>query len=218
MNTHRRSLLLLGLLILAVVALGGCWAIGQSYKLAEVLAMLVATGATTVLVATRDRRRYVTGGSKRVDFVGVLKGGFGNPFDVKNAGGSALADTFSEVASRSLKAKGFAASSVVTSPQEPPDQLKQRLLAESAERVILIDLDEWRSETMARVGMHYDVTLTVMDKQGTVLAKSRIEGKDVLGGSFWNPAGLAKKKVPAAFKDHLEQLLNDSAIVAALQS
>jgi hypothetical protein len=213
----RTTPVLIPLLILVALALGGCLAVGQSFKLAEVLAMLAATGTYSVLIATRDRRKYVTSGSKQPNFVGVLKGGFGNPFDVKNAGGQALADTFSDVISKSLKSKGFTATPVVTNLQEAPDQLKQRLLSQSAERVILIDVDEWRSETMARVGMEYDVTLSVMDKEGNVLAKSRIEGKDVLGGSFWNPAGLAKKRVPAALKDHIEKLLNDGAVVSALQ-
>jgi len=217
MNRTLRHFLLLALALTLVALATGCLAVGQSFKLAEVVAMLVASGTYSILIATRDRREYVARGSKTPDFVGVLKGGFGNPFDVKNFGGKAFSDTFSDVVSKSLKAKGFTPSTVVVTPQDTPDQVRQKMLANPADRNIFIDVEEWKSESMTRTAMNYKLTLTVMDNQGNVVAKSAIEGRDVLGGSAFNPAGVAKKKVPVAFKEHIERLLNDDAVVAALK-
>lgn len=213
-----RFLLLASSLTLLMLCLGGCLAVGQSFKLAEMVAMLVASGSYSILIATRDRREYVARGAKRPDFVGVLKGGFGNPFDVKNSTGQPFSDTFSDVVGKSLKAKGFSAATVVVTPQDSPDQVRQKMLANPSDRNIFIDVEEWKSSTMARVSMEYKVSLTVMDREGNVLAKSAIEGQDILGRSAMNPAGLAKKRVPVAFKEHIEKLLNDPAIVTALQS
>jgi hypothetical protein len=214
-SLHRFLLLALALTLLALAT--GCLAVGQSFKLAEVMAMLVASGSYTILIATRDRREYVARGSKRPDFVGVLKGGFGNPFDVKNFGGKAFSDTFSDVVAKSLKAKGYTPNTVVVTPQDTPEQVRQKLLANPADRNIFIDVEEWKSESMTRTAMNYKLTLTVMDNGGNVVAKSAIEGRDVLGGSAFNPAGVAKKRVPVAFKEHIERLLNDDAVVAALK-
>jgi hypothetical protein len=217
MTMNRSVLYLLPLAILLMLCLGGCLAVGQSFKLAEVVAMLVASGTYSVLIATRDRRDYITRGAKQADFVGILKGGFGNPFDVKNSAGT-FSDTFSAVVSKSLKAKGYQASTVVVTPQDSPDQVRQKMLQNPSDRNIFIDVEEWKSETMTRTATEYNVTLTVMDKEGNVLAKSSIQGKDVLGGSAMNPAGFAKKRVPQAFKEHVERLLNDDAIVSALKT
>ncbi len=217
MNRSLHRFLLLALALTLVAMATGCLAVGQSFKLAEVMAMLVASGTYSILIATRDRREYVARGSKPVDFVGVLKGGFGNPFNVKTSGGKAFSDIFSDVIGKSLKAKGYTPSTVVVTPQDTPEQVRQKLLESPADRNLFIDVEEWKSETMTRTGMNYNLTLTVMDNAGAVLAKSTIEGKDVLGGSVFNPAGVAKKRVPVAFKEHIERLLNDDAVVAALK-
>ena len=56
-----------------------------------------------------------------------------------------------------------------------------------------------------------------MDKTGATLAEKRIQGRDDLGGSFWNPPSHAKGAVPLAFKAKLEEVLNDPAIGSALR-
>lgn len=66
-----------------------------------------AHGTITVAVATHDQRPYVVGGNKKPNFVGLSRGGYGNPFDVVTVSGNPLADGFSESISRSLAARGF---------------------------------------------------------------------------------------------------------------
>ena len=94
-----------------------------------------------------------------------------------DSSGKAFSDTFSEVVSKSLKAKGYQASTTVVTPQDSPDQVRQKMMANPADRNIFIDIEEWKSETMTRTGMNYKLTLTVMDNSGNVMAKSAIEGR-----------------------------------------
>ena len=68
-------------LFLPVVAvlLTGC-AIGNRYAYQSVVANPQLSGTTAVGVATHDQREYVRSGSKDPQFVGLQRGGYGNPF------------------------------------------------------------------------------------------------------------------------------------------
>lgn len=65
--------------------------------------------------------------------------------------------------------------------------------------------------------LHYDLTMKIYDQDGKVLTEKKIQGKDDLGGSSWNAPASAKQAVPRAFKEKIEELLNSTAIAAALQ-
>src|SRR5206468_8024969 len=91
----------------------------------------------------------------------------------------------------------------------------QRVIGAGAERALLLTLQEWKSDTAVRVGLSYDVTMTVLDRSGTVLAEKRLEGRDNLGGATL-PSRVGDM-VASAFKMKLEQLLDDSAVAAALR-
>jgi hypothetical protein len=210
------------LIVLLPVALlaCGCFAVGQSFQLANVVAALVAAGGGALAVATLDLRAWIRSGAKPPSYAGSIRGGFGNPFDVLVRGRQPLADVFTSVVAKSLAAKGFDTRPVlVPHTAEMPETLQQ-LAATGAPRSLLIEIHEWQSDTMMNVAMHYLLTAKVLDAGGNVLATSSItgaeEGKDNLKGSVMNPPGYAKKAVPKAFKDHVERLINHDAIVKAL--
>lgn len=52
---------------------------------------LLVTTTYATAVAVQDRRPYVLDGDKDADFVGIQRGGFGNPFDVITTSGRPLA-------------------------------------------------------------------------------------------------------------------------------
>ena len=81
------------LLIVAACAAGGC-AVGNTHAYSTILANPTLAGTSAVNVATHDRRDSVQSGEKSPDFVGLQRGGFGNPFNVKTTGGRPLADEF----------------------------------------------------------------------------------------------------------------------------
>jgi hypothetical protein len=81
---------------------------------------------------------------------------------------------------------------------------------------LLLTLTEWKSDTFMNVALIYDVTLVVVDRGGTVLAEKRLQGRDNLEGSAWNSPSHARQAVPQAFKEKLQQLLDDDTVAAAL--
>ena len=74
----------------AFVALGGC-AIGNKYDYEVASIELPVVGTNEIGVAVVDRRPYVVSGDKQPDFVGLQRGGFGNPFDVTTKSGNPMA-------------------------------------------------------------------------------------------------------------------------------
>jgi hypothetical protein len=194
----------------------GC-AVGNRYAYDSVIVNPAVSGTSTLSVATYDQREYVRSGDKAPQFIGLQRGGYGNPFDVKTRDDRPLADNMTAVIVNSLRLKGFPAQAVVITPSMSLSEVRQRLTVLETERALLLTLHEWKSDTYMNVGLSYDVTLVVMEHAGKVLAEKRLAGRDNLGGSFWNPPAHARDAVPQAFKAKIEELLNDAAVVAALR-
>lgn len=203
-------------LIILIVFLAGC-AFGNKHAYHNVDANIVAAGTTKVAVATHDQRNYVKNGDKQPDFVGLQRGGFGNPFDITTMSGNALAQDFTEAVCRSLASKGFHTTPVIVNYSETSYTVKADLKKTGANRLILIMLNEWKSDTYTNTALIYNVNLEVFDENGNTIAQNSITGRDDLGGSFMNPPAHAKKAVPVAFKEKIESLLNYKDISEALE-
>ena len=73
-------------IILAVALfIGGC-AFGRTYSYSDAPVNIpnAASGSGAIALAVQDRRPYVLSGNKPQKFVGLMRGGFGNRFDVKH--------------------------------------------------------------------------------------------------------------------------------------
>lgn len=202
-------------LVLAM-ALSGC-AVGQTFHYHDATLEVKASGNTSVAVASVDNRPYVKAAEKEPTYVGNLRGGFGNPFNVTTDSGKPLADDMSSVICASLRSKGFTCTPVSILVNEPESQVKTKLKATHADRLMLLNIVEWMSSTYQNTGLSYDLHLTEMSKDGAVLAEKNLKGEDDLGGSFINPPAHAKEAVPQAYKAKLESLLNDAAVVNGLK-
>lgn len=194
----------------------GC-AVGNKYAYHQVTPELKANTGHSVAVAAQDQRSYVQNGEKQPDFVGLQRGGFGNPFNVSTASGKPLAEDMAAAIVRSLKDKGVKTVSVQVNPTDDMNAVITALNNANAQRLILLSLKHWKSDTYNNVGLAYDLVLQVFDAKGNQLAQKQVSGDDNLGGSAWNPPAHARKALPKAYKEKLEQLLNDPAISSALK-
>jgi len=206
------------LLTLALVA-SGCYAaaFGNTHRYDDVVANLSYSGARRVAVATRDERPYVVSGDKQPQFVGLTRGGYNNPFDVKTTSGQPLADDMSQALERSLDAKGFDAAAVLVVPGEDEGGVVAKAGAAGAERVLVLTLREWKSDTMLATWLRYDVSLRVLDPKGALLGEASLVESQELGGSPYDPPANAERAIPRAFRRALEALLEEPAIAAALR-
>jgi hypothetical protein len=204
-------------IVLVAPLLVGC-ALGNRHAYHTVLAEPNVSGSGALGVATHDQRAYVVAGGKDPQFVGLQRGGYGNPFDVRTAENRPLADDMTQALTNSLSRKGFQVLPIVVAASDSVDRVRDKLAQSGAPRAVLLTLREWKSDTYANTALMYDVTLRVVDRSGQVLGEKRIQGRDNLGGDMWNPPAHAKQAVPRAFKTKVEELLGDESIARALRT
>jgi hypothetical protein len=114
-----------------------------------------------------------------------------------------------------LAKKGFRAQPVVVAHSLPAPDARQQALRVGVDRALVLTLQEWKSDSAMRVGLTYDMALTVLDRTGAVLAEKRLQGHDNLGAASL-PSHVGEI-VAAAFKTKLEQLLDDPGVAGALR-
>jgi hypothetical protein len=181
-----------------LLALGAC-AAGNRYDYSNAIGGLPVSGKGNIAVDVIDARPYVVNGEKTADFVGIQRGGFGNPFDVRTASGGPLAGEMRTGIVNALQKQGF---TVVPASDAAPRKLQLKVL-------------EWKTDVMARMKVQYDLNLGVLDAQGKVLATSRTQGEEVLGGGFETAnAGNAAK----SFELRVTELMRDEVVRGALSA
>ncbi len=205
---------ILALLALCMLASGCAVGVKHDYSPADTQFGIKSTSA--IAVAVHDQRPYVVSGDKQPDFVGLQRGGFGNPFDVVTASGKPLADEFADAIAYALRQGGANVTTIPVSAKESAAGVISKLRAASADRGVLLTLSEWKSDTYQNVGLAYNIALSVYDGSGRLLAEASRRGNDNLGGGFNSPE-VSRQNIPKAFRQKLKELFGDPKIKAALQ-
>lgn len=215
-NTMRAIGSRLGLCLLLLAGLSGC-VIGNKHDYAGIAPDLTVTGQHTVAVVVVDNRPYVVNGDKDPDFVGLQRGGFGNPFDVTTKSTKPLASDIADDVVAALNKRGLKSSGTTLKPGTTVDDALKAAAGAGKERGLVLDIREWKSDTYNGTALIFDVEARVCDATGASLADVVKTGDQDLGSSFMDPPGHAKEVVPPAFKATMESLLNDPKVVSALQ-
>lgn len=202
-------------LLLAVAVLAAC-----SYAMPyEGTMALPETGNAKLAVATVDERPYVLNGKNPPEYVGIIRGGFGNPFNRDTEDGKPLADDFSASIVKSLAAKGYQASEINTLPASTSAAAFKALQQSGAHRLILLELRDWQSDTMINPTVNCDVTLHIYDSSGRELASVKdTENYDMHGGSIFNTPGKSSDKVYQFYEHKVVEWFSNPQVEAALQN
>jgi hypothetical protein len=218
-HTLRRPLNAFSLIVfITIIFSAGCFS-AKNYNYRDIIADISSSGTASIGVAVHDQRDYVQSGNKRPDFVGLARGGFGNPFSVSTLSGRPLADDMTDVITASLAKKGYKAVPVTVLYSDSQVAVLGKMKAARTDRTILLTMNEWKSDLNPYhdVTLIYDVQLALYDRDGKILAEKKIDGRDSLGGDSWGPAAYARRAVPEAFKKKIEELLNSPDIAKVLQ-
>ncbi len=202
------------LFLLVTVWLGGC-AIGNTHPYDLGDANFDLKTEKTVAVTVLDHRPYIVAGDKQPNFVGLMRGGFGNPFDVTTSSDRPLAQDMTISIVDSMKKKDVNAVGVVVPHSTDEATARRKLLAADADRYVFLVLQEWKSDTYISTALLYNVSLEVLGSSGAQLADTTLRGKDNLGAGLV-PAD-ARTAVETAVRLKLEAAFNDPEIVAALK-
>ena len=198
-----------------LLLLGGC-AIGVKHDYNQRGLDLGIATAATVAVGTLDQRPYIVNGQKAPNFVGLSRGGFGNPFDVTTQSGRPLASDISSAIAESMRANGVDAKPVEIGHAQGDHEARAAMRATGAQKSVLLTLLEWKGDSMINVGFNYDFTLRVLDKDGNQLASKLQQGREHLGAADpFSPGGTAQ--IVPRFRRMMEALFRDPDVVKALQ-
>lgn len=212
-----RGFLFASVVTLAVL-LNAC-AVGNKYSFSDIKTdfKVAPSSVKTVAVSASDHREVVKSGECAPTYVGMQRGGFGNPFRVNTESGRPLADDLTNAVSDSLSRKGFKTMPVYTKVADDSSRVLELLKGQNGDRSLLFVISKWESDTYMNIGLDYEIELTIYDKQMAKLASASVRDNRSITGSAWNPPEAAKREVPLAFKLALENLLNAPDILRALQ-
>lgn len=177
-------------------ALGGC-AVGNRYDYGNAISGLPVSGSGKLALDVLDVRPYVLSGEKKPDFVGLQRGGFGNPFDVRTGSGRPLATEMRDAIAKALQQQGF---TIVGGNEGAPRKMELRVF-------------DWKTDVMVRMKTTYDLQLSIFDASGALLAQSTAKGEDVGSGGFesGNATNAAR-----TFELRFTELVRDESVRKAL--
>lgn len=202
--------------VFLVSLLAGC-AIGNKVDYRAQSVSLNTGSEKSIALGVHDQRPYVLSGNKNPQFVGIQRGGYGNPFNVSTESGGPLAQDFATSISNALTRSGAKVNAKAYPHSASNDAVTKQLLAVDAERFLLISYKEWKTDSFLNTSLHYDITAQVLQSDGTVVAENHLSGEDKISGSVMGDQTNSSSSVPAAVSRKLQLLLGDKDIVAALQ-
>lgn len=214
-----KTILLRVFFILLIGSLVSGCAVGNKYVIGDVKAQLDATGKYSVWVASLDQRQFVVARNSPETYVGMVRGGYGNPFNATTLSGLPFADDVSQSICSSLISKGFNAKYIAVKFDQTEKEVLDFLLSKTEDRAILVIIRKWESDSFVNLNVGYDLILKVIAKDGTILATSEAKNDVNVPGSIWvGSLAMSKIEVPNIFKNSIESLLNNPDVVKVLST
>lgn len=196
--------------VLLLLLLSGC-AVGNKYdyRSSDITLPVRSAGAEKVILAVEDARTYVLSANKSSKFVGLQRGGFGNPFDVTTASGNPLAEDMSVAISKALTEAGYQVFSVKEAADE--QNLVKTATQNGAKRIVTMKIREWKSDIYMSINIHCDIDLRVYDASGKLLAENNMKFVEEIGGALIGGAKNSKA-VSDEFAKRIGYLFNKKEI------
>jgi hypothetical protein len=205
MITKSAFLVVLGCLLSAC-------AVGNKFDVRQAIAV-APKGGSTVAVGGLDERELLRKGEIEPEYVGMTRGGYGNPFLVKTASKQPFAQEAAQVVAASL---GGRVRGPVRSYSTREAAL-HALRATGAQRLALLRVKSWESDTLINTSVNIDLVLEVYNSAGKLLASSSDAAYRDLGGNIASPPMHARKVVIAELGRSLTKLMEQPAVASALR-
>lgn len=162
----------------------------------------------TMALAVLDARPDVVSGERKETFIGFTRSLYGIPFPYHTRSKKPFAQDLSDLVGRALKQGKAPVEVIAVSPFNGRQAALDALRKSGAERLILLEIRDWWSDTLYRTDLHYDLLLTILNAQGQELGSSSAVGHEELG------AGQQKVIAPATNRV-LGTLFTDETVIAS---
>ena len=210
-HSFHRPLASLTLIVWSVL-LTGC-AVGNNYNYRLGPVPLPVDGNGNIGLVVTDRRPYVMNGDKDPNFVGLQRGGFGNPFNVTTSSGDSLVDDMAKTLEESLDAKGYSIARIEVESTQPLE-LARMARINNLQRMVLFEVRDWKSDAYMNITLHYDLLLLIFDDQGNELARNAMAEVEKVSGAGLE--GQNSQTLGSVFERKVGFLFNPPEIRSAL--
>jgi hypothetical protein len=175
---------LIGILLvvfsLSLYGCAGATAFGRTENYTNAWPGIRYSTPRVVSVVTLDERPYTKDSNKPETFVGLMRGGFGNPFDITTESKSPLSKDISDAVTSGFLNAG-------TNAYVMPLYQGLNISAGKTERLLVIKIYEWKSDTFTSTNFSYDLRAEVYDELGQLKGSNTV--KDSLSVSSALEAG-----------------------------
>lgn len=162
-------------------------------------------------LAVLDSRPDVVSGERRESFIGLSRSLYGIPYPAHTQSKKPFAQDLSNLLARALKLGKTPAEAIAVSPFGGRQAAVDALQKTGAERLLLVEIRDWWSDTLIHTDLHYDLALTVLNAQGQELGSSSVLGHDELG-KRQRPE---RRDLTIATNNILETLFAAEAVIAS---
>lgn len=197
-----------------LLAVGACLP-GGSYELAPVSLSLTATSQQTVVAAVIDTRPYVLSGEHSRSFMGTERANWGGEKEMSTQSGRDLADELNDAVVQALVNRGVAASALQPVKGVAATDPLSAFQAQGADRLLVVELQDWRTDIYTRVKLSWRLEAIVYDRSGAVLARTNSQGTSPVARTDLKAdySNIAVEELSAK----LSNLLNERVITDALR-
>jgi len=203
-------------LVLAVLMLSGC---GNMYRInySNIRADLQYSGSRSVAVGVLDERPYILSGENDPRYVGTMRGGYGNPFDLWTESDMQLADEMAATVANSLRDNGFRVLAVKAAVGKDVSKILPAIESAGAERLVVMVVKDWWSNYYPaswgpeKTELVMNVELKIMDNRVQVLGENRLNKTSI------PPSGWPRDTIPGYYQQTMSELFNNQNILNALK-
>lgn len=184
-------------LLAAALLLSAC---ANQYDLGSVKTEVPQTNRP-VAVSVVERRPYVLSGKKPASFVGLQQLGVTEPLDVSTQSGAPLADDFTEVLAAAFFRQGTETYLVPLETGQAAEDALPGFAESPSERLLVVEIQEWKTDTLVEVSASWDLVARVYDRSGTELAEQRERGQRT-----WDDIVVLTQQKNQIAQEHVAQL------------
>lgn len=172
-----------------------------------------AKNQSTLILTVHDSRSYILDGNKQSDFVGFNRSIAYIPYNVNTKSGKPLTKAMSKSIVKGLENAGY---KVIAWQENNIDKLIQEAKAQRASRIIVLEVNDWKSDLYLNIAMFVDLRLSVYDTNGKLLAESSIKFNKKIGPKL---AGVEANGeiITYEFNKQVKMLLNQKTIKNAIK-
>jgi len=166
----------------------------------------------SLAVGVHDQRPYIIKGEKYPIYAGTMRSRWGVPWDINTQSNKPLSDDVVSAVASGFMNVGIKTDTAPLLFSDQQTTVVKRLRNLGAERIVLINLREWKVDIWSRAGFFIDAQAIVYDKDGHEIASSYVCHRNVGSGD-----GSVESVISAA-QSYLNMLLNDDKIKVALEA